>query len=535
MKKYFDKFIKYIILLSILIIISWIISLIMPSLVGKFIDLLVYENNINYVKKYIYVFIIFSLINIFNSYIVNIFTIKIQTKMCFSINFDIIEHLKKIPFLKIVKYDPIYLTQRITTDSNILISFFLNNYLNFFFKFITIIFSFYILYSIDITLTLILFSFIPVYIFLYILLKNTLYKLNLKNKNSQNLFFSKLTEQITNIKSIKINSSFELYKLKVEKAFKIMFKDLVAFSKISYLSSGLDNVLSAVASSIIFFMGGIKVINGDFSIGDFTIITTYFNMIMSTLSYYLNIGKSFQDCKSSFIRIKELLDISIEVNGNKFIENLDEIQLDKISFSYENKSIFNDFSYTFKSGNIYCIKGNNGVGKSTLLNIIIGLIESEEGSVYFNKINIKELDMYKIRKDFFSIIPQDYILKDVELENTIKEIKTNKQFINISNYLNKSIDIFEFLDKIELNFSETESNTFSGGENQKLSIFNVFFKNAKVIIMDEPTSSLDKKSINLLKKILLAIKKDKLIILISHDKYFGDICDEYIDLNNKKV
>lgn len=133
-KKYFVKFTKHIFILSILLIISWCISILLPSITGKFIDTLVYKNNIIVVKRYILLFIIISFINILNSYIVNILTIKIQTKMSFNVNFEIIEHLKKIPFLKIIKYDHIYLNQRINTDSNILISFFLNNYLNFFFN-----------------------------------------------------------------------------------------------------------------------------------------------------------------------------------------------------------------------------------------------------------------------------------------------------------------------------------------------------------------------------------------------------------------
>lgn len=390
------------------------------------------------------------------------------------------------------------------------------------------------LYSINITLTIILIFFIPIYIILYILLKNRLYKLNLKTKNSQDRFFSNLTEQIINIKLIKINSSFELYKLKVEKSFKYMFGNLIDFSKISYFLTSLDKILSTIAGSIVFFIGGIKVINNELSIGEFTIIITYFNMIISTISYYLNIGKSFQNCKSSFDRIEELLDIPKEVNGDKFIDTLNEIKIDKVSFSYDNKCILDEFSYTFRSGNIYCIKGNNGVGKSTLLNIIIGLISDySNGSIYFNQININQLDMYKIRKELFSIVPQDYILKDVELENILNKIKNRKKYSNNFEYSYNINNILSFLNKINLELDEnkSETNTFSGGENQKLAIFNAFLKKADVIILDEPTASLDKDSKELLKRILLEIKSQKLIILISHDNCLFDICDEFVDLN----
>lgn len=93
-------------------------------------------------------------------------------------SFDITEHLKKIPFLKIIKYDAILLNQKINTDTNILVNFFLNNYLNFFLKMITLLCSFGILYFIDRTIALILICFIPIYIVLFYSLKNKLYTIN---------------------------------------------------------------------------------------------------------------------------------------------------------------------------------------------------------------------------------------------------------------------------------------------------------------------------------------------------------------------
>lgn len=78
-------------------------------------------------------------------------------------------------------------------------------------------------------------------------------------------------------------------------------------------------------------------------------------------------------------------------------------------------------------------------------------------------------------------------------------------------------------------------NIYSGGENQKLCIVKALLKNSDVLIMDEPTSSLDIASTNILKEILFNQKKEKIIILISHDKYLEEICDQIIDLDSMKV
>ena len=105
-----------------------------------------------------------------------------------------------------------------------------------------------------------------------------------------------------------------------------------------------------IANALIFLFGGLKVLKGELSIGEFTIITTYFKMMLSVISYYLNIGKSFQDSKSSFERIQELLNISEELNGEVFLENIDKIELKDITFKYGDNPILSNFNYSLKKG-----------------------------------------------------------------------------------------------------------------------------------------------------------------------------------------
>lgn len=534
-KKYFRKYALMVVVYSCLMLISWGISVFLPSIVGSFIDVLVYNDSVQAIRQRIIMFMGVSVVSIINAYFVNMFSVKLQTKMGVSMSFDITEHLKKIPFLKIIKYDAILLNQKINTDTNILVNFFLNNYLNFFLKMITLLCSFGILYFIDRTIALILICFIPIYIVLFYSLKNKLYTYNLKMKNSQNIFFAKLTGQLINVKKIKIDASFEENKKCVLDVFDTMFRDVVSLSRISYLVSGLDSVLATIANALIFLFGGLKVLKGELSIGEFTIITTYFKMMLSVISYYLNIGKSFQDSKSSFERIQELLNISEELNGEVFLENIDKIELKDITFNYGDNPILSNFNYSLKKGKIYYIKGHNGTGKSTLLNIIIGLIkEFESGSVYYNNIDMKELDIYKIRRELFSVVPQEYILEDAELEEILNNITEARELKSNLQYKGVMDDVHKLIKKINIKVSKNEKNTYSGGENQKLSIVKAILKKSEVLIMDEPTSALDIEGTEILKEILMKLKVDKIIILISHEESMEEISDMILDLDKIK-
>lgn len=113
-----------VVLYSCLMLISWGISVFLPSIVGGFIDVLVYSDSVQAIRQRIIMFMGVSVVSIINAYFVNMFSVKLQTKMGVSMSFDITEHLKKIPFLKIIKYDAILLNQKINTDTNILVNFF---------------------------------------------------------------------------------------------------------------------------------------------------------------------------------------------------------------------------------------------------------------------------------------------------------------------------------------------------------------------------------------------------------------------------
>lgn len=101
-------------------------------------------------------------------------------------------------------------------------------------------------------------------------------------------------------------------------------------------------------------------------------------------------------------------------------------------------------------------------------------------------------------------------------------------------YIAKKINLYSFIEslpkKLETIIGEKNSN-LSGGEKQKLSILRVLYKNPPVIILDEPTSALDEESIRCLQVYLNQIKRDKIIILISHNSEFISISDEIVDLD----
>lgn len=532
-KEYIFKYKIQLFIFLIFSIISWIISIGLPYITGNYIDSLMNFQNRQTIIDFTIKILLIGIINIISSFVVSYSYVKVQTKSAIELNFKALEHISKMPILYFKNLDSAYLNQRINSDSNTLISFVLSNFLDILIRALTLIIVFYISFKINRKLTMILIPLIPLYLAIYFIFKKPLFKSGYELKEKQNKFFSKMNEQLYNINLIKLNSTFEESQKQLRTSFSTMFESLLKYTRISYIFSSSDSMTMIISQIIIFFFGGMEIINENLTIGQFTIIISYFSMIMGCISYYLNLGKSYQDALVSYNRLEEILNETKEINGDKRINSIDTIVLKEVCFSYDDtNNIIDNFNYTFKKGNIYGIIGQNGTGKSTFINLILGLFNNYyKGKIYYNSIELKKLDMYHIRKRIIGISEQEPAL----INDTIGKNVTYG--IDIYNYddieevlKSLNLDINKFQDGLNTNIYEA-ANNISGGEKLKISLARTFLKNPDMIILDEPTSALDVNSIEKLEFILKEIKKDKIIIIVTHNRDILDILDEIIDLN----
>ena len=190
------------------------------------------------------------------------------------------------------------------------------------------------------------------------------------------------------------------------------------------------------------------------------------------------------------------------------------------------RKVINHFSYCFKKNNIYAITGPSGCGKSTFLSIISGNNKSYKGNVYYNDIDIKSLKNYTFNN--VGYVYQNHQLIDnlTSYENVTLPLILNNQAI--SEYKIKAL--FK-----KYNISHTlniKVKDISGGEKQRVAIIRSLIKDNEILLLDEPTSALDENNKNILLEHLKEIKKDKIIIIVTHDRDLALSCDEIVNLNS---
>ena len=220
---------------------------------------------------------------------------------------------------------------------------------------------------------------------------------------------------------------------------------------------------------------------------------------------------AFEETKEKASQKREDRDIELQVSaqrlGNKIIE------IDKISKSYGDKKLVEDFSYVFKKKDRVGIVGPNGAGKTTFLNMITGQLAADQG-----KISIGQTTAFGYYRQEESSFDESKRLIDIVKDVAEVVVLDKGQTITVSQFLTQ----FGFPPKQQ----HTPIEKLSGGERRRLQLLMVLIKNPNFLILDEPTNDLDLMTLNTLEEFLDSFPG--CLIIVSHDRYFMDRLVEHL-------
>ncbi len=198
------------------------------------------------------------------------------------------------------------------------------------------------------------------------------------------------------------------------------------------------------------------------------------------------------------------------------------IKLENINKYYNDNHVLNSINLEFLDGKIYVIKGISGCGKTTLLNIISGIDNNYEGNIYLNDAIIKNSDL---KTNVSYIFQNSLLISNLNIYDNLLLISSDEDKIK---YYAEAFNVINLFSKFP--------NQLSGGERQRIAIIRALLSDTKIIIADEPTSSLDKASaINIVNELAKLRNDSRIIIIATHDKIFDDVADCIINLDYGKV
>ena len=221
-----------------------------------------------------------------------------------------------------------------------------------------------------------------------------------------------------------------------------------------------------------------------------------------------------------------------------FKKQINKILLKNISLSYNKRQVLEDISLSFREGEICGLLGPNGVGKSTLFNIIVGLIKPNYGNISINGKNVTNIPIYERALNFkLSIVPQS--------GGVFSELTCVNNLIAVGQITQKEKNLINFkVEKMVSKFSldavkNLKAKYLSGGQRKKLCIAMALMSDPKIILMDEPFQGLDIMSTKDLQETITNLQtEDSTRCCIISDHAARDllaICDRAIILANKKI
>ena len=256
------------------------------------------------------------------------------------------------------------------------------------------------------------------------------------------------------------------------------------------------------------------------------LLSINFKAAIPTVSFFLNILD-----EGNTNKIKDQ-----EYDALKF-EKI--IKLENISYQYNKNSpiILNKFSFDISKGDKIAIKGRTGSGKSTLINIISGLLNPSKGKILIDETLIDSENLKNWQKNL-AIVPQTVFLNDSSvLENIAIAHEFNSIDFKKAKNVAKIAQIDAFIESLPNKYNERVGERgvrLSGGQRQRIGIARALYRDAKVIILDEPTNALDFDTESLVMDSITNLSKDTTLIMISHSDSSLRYFDKIIDLDKLK-
>jgi ABC-type multidrug transport system fused ATPase/permease subunit len=242
---------------------------------------------------------------------------------------------------------------------------------------------------------------------------------------------------------------------------------------------------------------------------------------------------------------KDLIDLNkydkeeINFEYKKPNDFFEELKLDNISFCYPgtNNYVLRNLSLKIKKGESIGIEGKTGSGKTTLIDIILGLLSPQNGKILYNNKNLTELIPFW--RSQVAYLPQQVFLIDESLRNNIA-LGIENNTINDENVFKalKKAHLMEFFKKLPEGLDTLIGENgmrLSGGQRQRIALARAFYHNRSVIIMDESTSALDKETESEVVKEISFLKRKVTTIVIAHNESTLRNCDKIFSVENGSI
>lgn len=443
---------------------------------------------------------------------------KIETDM----RRDLFAHLQKLSYSFYDNTKIGQLMSRITSDLFDVTEFSHHCPEEFFIAAVKIVAAFSILGCINIWLTLIIFSVIPIMLFCTMFFNKRMRRAFKHSRVQIGELNAQVEDSLLGVRVVKSFANEPIEEAKFEKGNhdflgikRIMYHFMAGFNSVTRIFDGVMYIAVVVAGS--FFM-----MRGQIGAADFMAYLLFVSTLLTSIRRIVEFTEQFQRGMTGIERFVEVMDAKIDIedapNAQELAEVRGDIRFDNVSFRYENnEEVLHNINLHVSPGESIALVGPSGGGKTTLCSLIPRFYDVTEGRVLIDGKDVRTLTLKSLRSQVGVVQQEVYLFSGSIYENIAygRPEATREEIVEAAQQAGAHEFIMGLEDGYDTYVGE-RGVKLSGGQKQRISIARVFLKNPPILILDEATSALDNESERLVQQSLEKLAKGRTTFTIAH-------------------
>lgn len=316
---------------------------------------------------------------------------------------------------------------------------------------------------------------------------------------------------------------------------------LMSMQMLSYVSGGLPGLLMSAGTGIVFVYGGYRVVSGDMSVGTFVAFITYQTRFLSPLQALMGLYTNLATAQVAWTRVAEILDAPIEVQEADAAVAMPamrgDIEFARVTLSYDRgRPALEELSFHARPGEVLAIVGPSGSGKSTVADLLLRLLDPDEGTVLVDGCDLRRIRLADVRRQIALVDQEPCILHASILEN-IRYARPDATDADVRQAARQAA-LEPFLSGLPQGLDTVvgeRGSALSSGERQRIATARAFLVNPAVLILDEPTASLDPIAERMVIDGYESVMRDRTTIVITHRLDVASRADRVLVLDGSRL
>ena len=498
-----------------------VVTLLNPEVQKRLINNVLEKNgHISTAMMFLAVMFTFSVSIVFINIAKSVSTAKLGSKISADLRKQLFEKYQKLPLSFINDRRPGELLNRITQDTRFISEFMADVFCNLFAILFIFIWDMVFMIVLDWKLALLTLSIVPFVAVMILSLRKTISRIfHVQNRKNDDVA-SDLQDVISGMRIVKSygkeNDEAERFKVLSGEFAKVQMRNERFWGLFDFLMS----FFMGLGLVIVVYFGGRSVLGNTMTSGELYQFISYTLLLFQYVGWLGRLPREVSRLKSSLERIYDVLAQKVKEESPEAsdVKIKGEITFDHATFGYKSyQPVLEDINAVIKPGEMIGIVGASGTGKSTLINLLMRLYETDDGSILVDGCDMKNISQKSYHSQLGVVLQETFLFSGTIIDN----IRFSKRDASIGEIIRaaKLANAHEFISKLPDGYNTyvgEKGYTLSGGERQRIAIARAILTDPKILILDEATASLDTESEFMIQKALDRLTSGKTTFAIAH-------------------